>query len=80
MNTNPSRAPYGAPGRLPRADGRHRCVNAEPGTYGHECGKPATWIGTTATGWQGCYCDHCKEHGHEGRRCVSYAPITGGAP
>ena len=22
-----------------------KCHNAEPGTYGHECGKPATWIG-----------------------------------
>ena len=23
-----------------------KCHNAEPGTYGHECGKPAAWIGT----------------------------------
>ena len=28
------------------------CHNAEPGTYGHECGKPAIWIGITKTGFR----------------------------
>ena len=23
-----------------------RCVNAEPGTFGHECGRPAVFVGT----------------------------------
>lgn len=41
------------------------CHNAETGTYGHECGKPATWIGTKPGGWQSGFCDRCKEHGAE---------------
>lgn len=48
-----------------------RCHNAEPGTYGHECGKPATWVGTSE--YQGTiyrlgFCDHCKRHGYEGSK------------
>ena len=49
------------------------CQNAEPGTYGHECGKPAVWAGekpskdTEAGVWLGCYCDDCKQHGYEAR-------------
>lgn len=41
------------------------CHNAQIGTFGHECGKPATRIGTKANGWQSGFCDHCKEHGDE---------------
>lgn len=41
------------------------CHNAETGTYGHECGKPATWIGTKTSGWASGFCDHCKDHGAE---------------
>lgn len=41
------------------------CHNAEPGTYGHECGKPATWLGTKPSGFAMGYCDPCKEHGAE---------------
>jgi hypothetical protein len=26
-----------------------KCHNAQPGTYGHECGKPAEWLGTKAS-------------------------------
>lgn len=44
------------------------CHNAEPGTYGHECRKPALWIGTNrATGSQSGFCSRCKESGHEAR-------------
>lgn len=58
-------------------DGRLRCVNAEPGTFGHECSKPATWIGTRqSTGWSGCYCDRCKSHGTEARRMDLWRPAT----
>src|SRR6266566_3686223 len=46
-----------------------RCHNAEPGTYGHECGKPAVWLGTTASGFVSGYCDDCKRHGAEARGC-----------
>ena len=48
---------------------RDLCTNAEPGTYGHHCGRPATWLGRKGGDgrWFG-YCDECKEWGHEGRR------------
>lgn len=42
-----------------------RCHNAEPGTFNHECGKPATWIGTKANGFKSGFCDDCKERGWE---------------
>ena len=41
------------------------CHNANHGTFGHECGKPATWLATKADGWQSGFCDHCKAHGDE---------------
>lgn len=42
------------------------CHNAEPGTYGHECGKPAIWIGTSkATGFRSGFCADCKVKGWE---------------
>jgi len=41
------------------------CHNAQRGTFGHECGKPATWIGTKASGFRSGFCDHCKAHGDE---------------
>ena len=42
-----------------------KCHNAQSGTYGHECGKPATWIGTNLRGFSSGFCDWCKEHGDE---------------
>lgn len=44
-----------------------KCHNAEPGTYGHECGKPAVWIGTAKSGFKSGYCDDCKKRGYEAR-------------
>jgi hypothetical protein len=43
------------------------CHNAEQGTFGHECGKPATWIGTQETGFRSGFCDDCKAHGWEAK-------------
>ena len=63
--------PYGM-----RDDGAARCVNVEPGTFGHECGQPASWIGTAASGSRACYCDDCREHGTEGRRSVAWDRIA----
>lgn len=63
--------PYGFPTSHARIDptlGRcwPRCINAEPGTFGHECGRPAALIGTkAATGGQACFCAACKETGHD---------------
>lgn len=45
------------------ADGK--CHNAEPGTFNHECGKPATWIGIKDDGQECGFCDDCKERGCE---------------
>jgi hypothetical protein len=41
------------------------CHNSEPGTFNHECGKPAVWIGTSARGFRCGFCDDCKLHGFE---------------
>lgn len=49
-----------------------KCHNANRGAYGHECGKPATWIGTTRNGFRSGFCCHCKEHGDEARACVTW--------
>lgn len=55
------------------------CHNAQPGTFGHECGKPATWVGTKANGFKCGFCDQCKWSGHEARpdgNWVRTAPAT----
>jgi len=49
-----------------------KCHNAEPGTFGHECGKPAEWIGEKADGFRSGFCDSCKHHGHEAREYVKW--------
>lgn len=41
------------------------CSNANRGTFGHECGKPATWLGTTKSGFQSGRCDRCRIEGDE---------------
>ena len=44
-----------------------KCHNAEPGTHGHECGKPAEWLGITHMGYAFGFCDACKRSGYESR-------------
>jgi hypothetical protein len=49
-----------------------RCSNAEPGTFNHECGKPAHhavtyWSDTFDDWFTTFYCHHCLENGYEGR-------------
>lgn len=56
-----------------------RCHNAEPGSYGHECGKPATWIGTNAKGFTMGYCDRCKAGGAEARDVMTWERTNLGA-
>lgn len=51
-----------------------KCHNAQPGTYGHECSKPAHWIGTNQNGHQSGFCDHCKTHGHDAREYTHWQP------
>ena len=52
-----------------------RCHNAEPGTYGHECGKLAVWVGVSSSGFRACFCDDCRRNGYEARQCVIWEPF-----
>lgn len=52
-----------------------KCHNVEPGTFNHECHKPATWIGTMKSGFQSGFCDECMETGAEARLCVRFRPV-----
>jgi hypothetical protein len=50
------------------------CHNAEAGTYGHECGKAAVWLGETRGGFRMGFCDDCRQHGLEARDVVEWVP------
>lgn len=52
-----------------------KCHNAQPGSFGHECGEPATWIGTKSSGYRSGFCDRCKEHGFEARAFAAWERI-----
>lgn len=68
--------PYGLKREYGPAEfrGKPYCINADPGTFGHECQKPATWIGTKASGFQACFCDDCKANGYEAKGYVDWRP------
>ena len=51
-----------------------KCHNANPGTFGHECGKPAQFIGTSSSGLRSGYCVKCRATGSEARQCVAWEP------
>lgn len=53
-----------------------KCHNAEPGTYGHECGQPAAWIGTKPSGFRSGYCDKCKRQGYEAREVKQWETMV----
>ena len=50
-----------------------KCNNAEPGTYGHECGQPAQWTATNKQGHTAGFCDQCKNTGTETKRYSNWA-------
>jgi hypothetical protein len=52
-----------------------KCHNANRGTFGHECGKPATWIGTKRSGFRSGFCSMCKEIGDEARDVIAWKPV-----
>jgi len=52
-----------------------KCHNAEPGTFGGECGKPATWVGTAADGFRSGFCSKCRFDGFESRRFKTWEII-----
>jgi hypothetical protein len=51
------------------------CHNAEPGTYNHECGKLATFIGIRADGFASGFCDACKSNGFEASHYTRWEKI-----
>ena len=63
--------PYGQ-----NENGTAKCTNAEPGSFGHECGKPASWIGKKGSGFKACFCDECKVHGYEARNMIEWRPLA----
>ena len=52
-----------------------RCHNAEPGTYVHECRRPAVFIGTAKNGFQSGFCADCRENGWEARQFTCFEPV-----
>jgi hypothetical protein len=52
-----------------------KCHNANHGTFNHECGKPAVWIGTKASGFRSGFCQHCREHGDERFGFLAWEPV-----
>lgn len=48
------------------------CHNAELGTFNHECGRLATWIGVSKTGFRSGFCNDCKLRGYEARDVVRW--------
>lgn len=49
-----------------------RCTNAEPGTFNHECGKPAAFLGRHPSGHVQAFCADCRRRGWEARRVESW--------
>ena len=53
-----------------------KCHASPAGSYNHECGKPAEFLGTTRNGFQSGYCGECKRRNIETQDVVTWAPIT----
>jgi hypothetical protein len=51
------------------------CHNSEPGTFGHECGKPARFIGKLRNGMQMGFCLDCRWHGTEAEQVKAWERI-----
>jgi hypothetical protein len=52
-----------------------RCSNAQIGSFNHECGRPASFQGTHASGHKQWFCGECRTYGHEARGVKSWLPI-----
>jgi len=53
-----------------------KCTNSNLGTFNHECGKPACWIGTHSNGHRQLFCDRCHEQGDEARFITQWTKYT----
>lgn len=49
-----------------------RCTNANRGTFNHECGRPAVWLGTQPSGHRQAFCAECKANGDEAASVVAW--------
>ncbi len=58
-----------------------KCTNSEPGTFNHECGRPARWLGVKnstlepGTTYRQAFCDRCKKDGAEARGVLAWTQI-----
>lgn len=52
-----------------------KCTNAEPGTFNHECGRPAQWVGVKTSGFRAAFCDDCRRNGWERHSFAWFDPI-----
>ena len=58
-----------------------KCHNAQEGSFNHECGRPATWLGSKpsrlnpGTTFTSGYCDDCKRGGDEARTVTEWNPL-----
>lgn len=53
-----------------------KCHNCEPGTFGHECGKPAIWLAMTHNGFVTGFCEGCKANGSDAKSKVRWERIV----
>ena len=56
--------------------GESRCINVNPGTFGHECNKPANNVGIKASGFRAMFCDQCRATGHEARDIQGWTKLA----
>ena len=52
------------------------CHNAEAGTFGHECSKPAVWTAESTSGFRCGFCDDCRRNGREARGMHGWQPYN----
>lgn len=52
-----------------------RCTNSNPGTFNHECGRPASFRGTHANGHNQWFCSYCRKEGFEAKGIKIWLPI-----
>ena len=52
-----------------------KCHNAEAGSYNHECGRSAKWLGTYKNGFTMGFCERCKQRGYEAKTVVKWEAI-----
>lgn len=64
-----------------KTESGYRCINAEPGTFNHECGMPAQWIGSRPSRlhrgkmFRGAFCNDCRERGTDARSSTEWTRI-----